>query len=168
MGSREARALERIVIAQLALDDVDAVKARIGAHWTALVDASRVADLDTVHMQLATLHTLADAGRFRFLAQHDATSLLHFSHQLRTLRANLVRLGDRKKRASMVLSMGGYVGSPLVSLLGYPWGFLGLGIGVVFLLLTLFGSSAPFRLEEALKVLDGLVSRVQASLEGRF
>jgi hypothetical protein len=53
-------------------------------------------------------------------------------------------------------------------LLGYPWGFLGLGIGVVFLLLTLFGSSAPFRLEEALKVLDGLVSRVQASLEGRF
>jgi hypothetical protein len=33
-------------------------------------------------------------------------------------------------------------------------------VGVLFLLLTLFGPVVPFRLEEALNVLDGFVPRV--------
>ncbi len=156
------------MIAPLGLADLDAVRVRVGSHWTALVDGARRADLDVVHAQLAALHTLADSGCYRYLAEHDAMGLLAFSHQLRTLRASLVKLGDRKKRASTALAMGGYIGSPLISLLGWPWGISGLLVGVTFLLLTLFGSFAPFRLEEALKVLDGLVGRVQTFLEGRL
>jgi hypothetical protein len=159
-----AGALER-----LGLRDVDAVKSRVGGHWSALLDATRAADLDAIHTQLAALHTLADSGCYRCLAQHDPRGLLHFSHQLRTLRVNLVKLGDRQKRGTTALAMGGYIVGPLISLVGgWPWGIPGLLVGVLFLLLTLFGSAAPLRLEEALKVLDGLVTRVQTSLEGRL
>lgn len=157
-------ALER-----LGLGGLDDIKVRVGGHWTALVEAARGGDLNAVHVQLAALHTLADSGCYRFLAERDATDLLYFLHQLRTLRANLVRLGDRQKRATAALAMGGYVGSPLISLVGgWPWGIPGLLLGILFLLLTLFGSAAPFRLDEALKVLDGLLGRVQTSVEGRF
>ena len=82
---------------------------------------------------------------------------------------NLVKRGDRQKRGTTALAMGGYIVGPLISLVGgWPWGIPGLLVGVLFLLLTLFGSTAPFRLEEVPKVLDGLVTRVQTSLEGRL
>ena len=95
-----AGALER-----LGLRDVDAVKSRVGGHWSALLDATRAADLDAIHTQLAALHTLADSGCYRCLAQHDPTGLLHFSHQLRTLRDIEVRAIDVEEQRPLSRGM---------------------------------------------------------------
>ena len=45
--------------------------------------------------------------------------------------------------------------SPSIALLaGFPWGLVGLGVGVVFMLLALFANSNPYGLEECVKALD--------------
>jgi hypothetical protein len=143
------------------------VRRRVEGHWGALTLACREVNEAQILDQIAAFQTLLDAGGLNVLAGADPTAVLAFSHQVRRLRNQLVRHTARVKRASGTIALGGgCLISPSIALLaGFPWGLVGLGAGVVFLLLALFANANPYGLEECIKALDSLIARLQAFLE---
>ena len=146
---------------------VPEARRRVESHWHALTAACRDADEGAILEQLATFQTLIDAGSLRVLGGADPMAPIALCHQLRRLRNQLVQHTTRVKRASGTIALGGgCLISPSIALLaGFPWGLVGLGVGVVFMLLALFANSNPYGLEECVKALDRLIARIQATFE---
>jgi hypothetical protein len=145
---------------------VDA-RRRVEGHWAALTLACRAVDEAQILEQIAAFQTLVDAGCLNVLDPADPMAVLALCHQLRRLRNQLVQHTARVKRASGTIALGGgCLISPSIALLaGFPWGLVGLGVGVVFLLLALFANANPYGLEECIKALDSLIARLQAFME---